>query len=116
VSEHRPEVADVFRQHGQEFLKRWGHTLSWQQIKALRDIGACQTWMLGAHVTQCDSCSHRASAFDSCRNRHCPKCQSIERDKWLARTSAELLPTAYSHVVFTLPQELAPLEDCRTRG
>jgi hypothetical protein len=53
VNEHRPEVADVFRQHGQEFLERWGHALSWQQIKALRDIGACQTWMLGAHVKQC---------------------------------------------------------------
>ena len=109
MTEHRPEVADVFRQHGQEFLKRWGHALSWQQIKALRDIGACQTWMLGAHVRQCDSCSHRAIAFDSCRNRHCPKCQSTDRDKWLARTSAELLPAPYSHVVFTLPQELAPL-------
>lgn len=109
MTEHRPEVADVFRQHGQEFLKRWGHALSWQQIKALRDIGACQTWMLGAHVRQCDSCSHRAIAFDSCRNRHCPKRQSTDRDKWLARTSAELLPAPYSHVVFTLPQELAPL-------
>lgn len=104
MTEHRPEVADVFRQHGQEFLERWGHALSWQQIKALRDIGACQTWMLGAHVKQCDSCAHRATAFDSCRNRHCPKCQSTDRDKWLERTSAELLPAPYSHVVFTLPK------------
>jgi hypothetical protein len=109
VTEHRPEVADVFRQHGQEFLERWGHALSWQQVKALRDIGACQTWLLGAHVKQCDSCSHRTTAFDSCRNRHCPKCQSTDRDKWLARTSTELLSAPYSHVVFTLPQQLAPL-------
>lgn len=109
MNQHRPEVADVFRQHGQEFLERWGHALSWQQIKALRDIGACQTWMLGAHVKQCDSCSHRDIAFNSCRNRHCPKCQSTARNKWLARTSTELLPTPYSHVVFTLPKELAPV-------
>ena len=109
MNEHRPEVADVFRQHGQEFLERWVHALSWQQIKALRDIGACQTWMLGAHVKQCNSCSHRTTAFNSCRYRHCPKCQSTDRDKWLARTSAELLPAPYSHVVFTLPQQLAPL-------
>ena len=54
MSQHRPEVADVFRQHGQEFLQRWGHTLNWQQIKALRDIGACQTWKPGVHVRQCE--------------------------------------------------------------
>jgi hypothetical protein len=107
VKEHRPEVADVFRQHGQEFLARWGHTLNWQQIKALRDIGACQTWKLGAHVRQCDSCAQQATAFNSCRNRHCPRCQSTARDRWLERTAKELLPVAYSHVVFTLPQQLS---------
>jgi hypothetical protein len=109
VSEHRPEVADVFRQHGQEFLQRWGHTLNWQQMKTLRDIGACQTWKLGAHLRQCDSCSHQVTAFNSCRNRHCPRCQSTARDKWLDRTAKELLPVAYSHVVFTLPKQLAPI-------
>jgi hypothetical protein len=109
VSEHRPEVADVFRQHGQEFLERWGHALSWQQIKALREIGACQTWRLGAHVRQCDSCGEQVTAFNSCRNRHCPRCQSTARDKWLERTAKELLPVPYSHVVFTLPKQLAPI-------
>jgi predicted RNA-binding Zn-ribbon protein involved in translation (DUF1610 family) len=109
VNEHRPEVADVFRQHGQEFLARWGHTLNWQQMKALRDIGACQTWKLGAHVRQCDSCAQQVMAFNSCRNRHCPRCQSTARDKWLERSSKELLPVAYSHVIFTLPKQLAPV-------
>jgi hypothetical protein len=109
VSQHRPEVADVFRQHGQEFLARWGHTLNWQQIKALRDIGACQTWKLGAHVRQCDSCAQQVTAFNSCRNRHCPRCQSTARDRWLERTATELLPVAYSHVVFTLPKQLSPV-------
>jgi Putative transposase/Transposase zinc-binding domain len=109
VSQHRPEAADVFRQHGQEFLARWGHTLNWQQIKALRDIGACQTWKLGAHVRQCDSCAQQATAFNSCRNRHCPRCQSTARDRWLERTARELLPVAYSHVVFTLPKQLSPV-------
>ncbi len=109
MSEHRPEVADVFRQHGQEFLQRWGHTLNWQQIKALRDIGACQTWKLGAHVRQCDSCSQQVTAFNSCRNRHCPRCQSTARNRWLDGTAKELLPVPYSHVVFTLPKQLAPI-------
>ena len=109
MNQHRPEVADVFRQHGQEFLARWGHTLNWQQIKALRDIGACQTWKLGAHVRQCDACAQLVAAFNSCRNRHCPRCQSTARDKWLERSSEELLPVAYSHVVFTLPKPLAPV-------
>jgi Putative transposase/Transposase zinc-binding domain len=107
VNEHRPEVADVFRQHGQEFLVRWGHTLNWQQIKALRDIGACQTWKLGAHVRQCDSCEQQVTAFNSCRNRHCPRCQSTARDRWLERTARELLPVPYSHMVFTLPKQLS---------
>ena len=107
MKEHRPEVADVFRQHGQEFLQRWGHTLNWQQIKALRDIGACQTWKLGAHVRQCDSCALQVTAFNSCRNRHCPRCQSTARNRWLERTAEELLPVAYSHVIFTLPKQLS---------
>jgi hypothetical protein len=107
VKEHRPEVADVFRQHGQEFLSRWGHTLNWQQIKALRDIGACQTWKLGAHIRQCDSCAQQVTAFNSCRNRHCPRCQSTARNRWLERTATELLPVAYSHMVFTLPKQLS---------
>jgi hypothetical protein len=109
VTGHRLEVADVFRQHEQEFLQRWGHTLSAHQLRAFRDICACRTAALGAHLEQCDHCPHQAIAYNSCRNRHCPKCQSTARDKWLEARSAELLPVPYCHVVFTLPQELSTL-------
>jgi hypothetical protein len=109
VNEHRLVVADVFRQHGEEFLKRWGHTVSPQQRKALRDIAACRTATLGGHIEQCDHCSHRVIAYNSCRNRHCPKCQSAARDRWLAERAKELLPVPYCHVVFTVPEQLAPL-------
>jgi len=109
VSEHRPEVADVIRQYGEEFLKRWGHTVSPQQRKALRDIGACRTASLGGHIEQCDECGHQLIAYNSCRNRHCPKCQSSARDRWLAERAKELLPVPYCHVVFTVPDRLAQL-------
>ena len=106
---HRLEVADVFRQHEQEFLQQWGYLLSAHQLRAFRDICACRTAVLGAHLEQCDHCPHQAIAYNSCRNRHCPKCQSTARDKWLKARSAELLPVPYCHVVFTLPQELSTL-------
>jgi Putative transposase/Transposase zinc-binding domain len=109
VSERRLEVADVFRQHEQEFLQRWGHALSAQQLRAFRDICACRTATLGAHIEECDTCSRQIIAYDSCRNRHCPKCQSTARDKWLTAQATDLLPVPYCHVVFTLPQELSPL-------
>jgi hypothetical protein len=108
VSRHRLEVADVFRQHEQEFLSQQGR-LSAPQLRAFRDICACRTAALGSHIEQCDNCSRQTIAYDSCRNRHCPKCQSSTRDKWLLARSAELLPVPYSHVVFTLPGELSEL-------
>jgi hypothetical protein len=107
--EPRLEVAEVFRQHEQEFLARWGNTLSSHQRKAFRDICACQTAALGARLQQCDRCSHQDLAFQSCRNRACPKCQSAAREKWLAKTARELLPVPYSHVTFTLPHQLCLL-------
>jgi hypothetical protein len=109
VNEHRLEVADVFRQHEQEFFARWGELLSSQQRKVFRDICACRTAACGARVEQCDHCCHQRLEFNSCRNRHCTKCQSRARDQWLARTAKELLPTSYCHVVFTLPGQLAGL-------
>lgn len=105
----RLEVAEVFRQHEQEFLARWGDTLSSPQRKAFRDICACQTAVLGARLQQCDHCSHEDLAFQSCRHRACPKCQSAAREKWLAKTAQELLPVPYSHVTFTLPHQLSLL-------
>jgi hypothetical protein len=109
VSEQRLEVADVFRQHGQEFLDRWGDVLSRQQVKAFRDIGACRTAALGTWVQQCDHCLHQSVEYRSCRNRHCPKCHSRARDQWLAERAKDILPVPYAHVIFTLPHELAPL-------
>ena len=106
---HRLEVADVFRQHGQEFLERWEDILSCPQRKAFRDISACRTAALGTQVQQCDHCGHQEIAYGSCRNRHCPKCHSRTRDEWLRDRAKEILPVPYCHVVFTLPRELAPL-------
>jgi hypothetical protein len=109
MNDHRLEVADIFRQHGQEFLDRWEYVLSREQRKAFRDIGACRTAALGTHVLQCDHCSHQLTEYRSCRNRHCPKCHSRARDQWLAARAEEVLPVPYSHVIFTLTHELAPL-------
>ena len=109
MTEHRLEVADVFHAHQGEFLQRWGHVLSNQQRKVLRDIGLCRTATLGTHLERCDRCSYETVAYDSCRNRHCPKCQSSARDRWLLKQAASLLPVPYAHVVFTVPKQLTPL-------
>jgi hypothetical protein len=109
MKEHRLEMADVFRQYGKKFLSRWGHTLSRQQRKAMRDIGICRTAALGGHVEECDYCFKRVTVFNSCRNRNCPKCHSRERDRWLAKQAEHMLPVPYCHVVFTVPDDLAPL-------
>jgi hypothetical protein len=109
MSEHRLEVADVFHAHQQDFLQRWGHVVSPQQRKVLRDIGLCRTAALGSHLERCDRCNYETVAYDSCRDRHCPKCQSTARDRWLLKQASSLLPVPYAHVVFTLPEQLAPL-------
>jgi hypothetical protein len=110
MSDHRLEVADVFRTYGDDFLAQWGHVLSREQRKAFEDIRACRTAALGGHVEQCDQCAHCAISYNSCRNRSCPKCQAAARAQWLAEREAELLPVEeYFHVVFTLPQQIARL-------
>jgi hypothetical protein len=109
MSEHRLEVADVFRTYEKDFFTRWGHVLSPQQKKAFAAIRDCRTAALGGHVDECDECGHRAISYNSCRNRHCPKCQAMARAKWLAEREAELLPVPYFHVVFTLPQQIGAL-------
>jgi hypothetical protein len=106
---HRLEVADVFHAYQHQFLQRWRHALSDQQRKVLRDIGLCRTAGLGTHLERCDRCSYETVAYDSCRNRHCPKCQSSARDRWLLKQAASLLPVPYAHVVFTVAEQLAPL-------
>ncbi|MGH9449153.1 MAG: IS91 family transposase [Terriglobia bacterium] len=103
------ELADIFRKHGSAFLEAFGDTLSRDQKKALRDITVCRTAVLGGYVEQCDQCGHRQIAYRSCRNRHCPKCQAATRAVWLEQQASALLPVEYFHVVFTLPQSIAPL-------
>jgi hypothetical protein len=103
------EVADVFRRHGDAFLDRYGGGLSREQRRVLRDVTACRTAALGGHVEQCDRCGHRQVAYNSCRNRHCPKCQATAAADWMQAREAELLPAEYFHLVFTLPASLGPI-------
>ena len=103
------ELADIVRVHGPAFLTTFVDSLTTQQKKALRDISLCRTAALGGHVEQCDECGHRTISYCSCRNRHCPKCHSEGSAAWFEQRAAELLPVEYFHVVFTLPQSLAPL-------
>jgi hypothetical protein len=103
------EVADLIRTAGSAFLERNRQWLGWQQRKVLLAIARCRTAALGGHLDQCTRCGHRAISYNSCRNRHCPKCQIAARDRWIAARQKELLPTRYVHVVFTLPAQLAPL-------
>ena len=103
------EVADIIRSAGNGFIERNRSHLGWQQLKVLRAVKHCRTAALGGHLDQCSRCGYRAISFYSCRNRHCPKCQTNARNKWLAARSDELLGVTYSHVVFTLPHELAAL-------
>jgi hypothetical protein len=103
------EVADLIRSAGTAFLERNRQWLRWKHIKVLLAIARCRTAGLGGHIDQCTRCGHRAISYNSCRNRHCPKCQTAARDRWIAARQKELLPTRYVHVVFTLPAQLAPL-------
>jgi hypothetical protein len=103
------EVADLIRTAGAAFLERNRHWLSWKHVKVMLAIARCRTAALGGHLDECTRCGHRAISYNSCRNRHCPKCQTAARERWIAARQRELLPTRYVHVVFTLPRELAPL-------
>ena len=103
------EVADVIASHGEAFLHQYGRHLRPIQKKALRDLARCRTAALGGHVERCLDCGHERIAYNSCRNRHCPKCQALARARWLEREAKYLLPVEYHHVVFTLPAELAEL-------
>ena len=105
----RFEVADIIRAHGGEFLDTYGDTTSPEQRRALADLARCRTAALGGHVEECDRCGHRQVAYNSCRNRHCPRCQGGGAARWVEDRAAELLPVEYFHVVFTLPAALAPI-------
>jgi hypothetical protein len=100
------EVADVIRHYGDGFLDRYGSRLSAVQRQALRDLARCRTAELGGHVEHCLDCGQERVAYNSCRNRHCPKCQALARARWLQQQAQHLLPVEYHHVVFTLPAQL----------
>jgi hypothetical protein len=103
------EVADIVRAVGNRFWEKRKSHFAWVHRKVLDAIVRCRTAALGGHRDQCVSCGHQAISFNSCRNRHCPKCQGNARAKWLEARSAELLPVPYFHIVFTLPHQLSAL-------
>lgn len=101
------EVADVVREHGDAFVSHQSGRISTAKRRVLEAIGTCRTAAQGGHVEKCEACGHARIAYNSCRNRHCPKCQGLAREQWLAERQAELLPVGYFHIVFTLPRELS---------
>ena len=105
----RLEVADIFRAHGAVWRKANAGHISLGQLKVMSAIETCRTAALGGHVERCEDCAHQRVAYNSCRNRHCPKCQSAAARQWLAEREAELLPVPYYHVVFTLPAAIGAI-------
>ena len=103
----QPELADIFRKYGEDY--RRSHFLSAEQSKTMHHIEICRTAVLGGHSEACDHCGFKQNSYNSCRDRHCPKCQTLVKEKWLNNRKAELLPCPYFHNVFTLPHELNPL-------
>jgi hypothetical protein len=103
------EVADVFRSHGPAYRESHGQRIPLRHLRAMRAIEVCRTAALGGHVEACDHCGTLRVSYNSCRNRHCPKCQGLAKERWLEDRKKDLLPTGYFHVVFTLPDSLRPL-------
>ena len=101
------EDADIFRDHGAAWRRDNAGHVSLEQMKVMSAIERCRTAALGGHVARCQDCPHTVIAYNSCRNRHCPKCQSAAAAEWLAAREADLLPVGYFHVVFTLPAAIA---------
>ena len=102
-----PEVQDVFTQYGAAYCQ--SHKLSLAQYRAMNAIQSCRTSQLGGHMDRCPSCGYEKPSYNSCRNRHCPKCQTFSKERWIDAQKANLLDVGYFHVVFTVPQELNPL-------
>ncbi len=103
------EIADIFRRHGPAWRAVHAGHVSLAQLKVMSAIETCRTAALGGHIEGCEDCGHRRIAYNSCRNRHCPKCQGAAAREWLAAREADLLPVGYFHVVFTLPAEIADI-------
>ena len=109
VSRPPLEVADIFHRHGAAWRAAHAGHLSLDQLKVMAAIETCRTAALGGHVEACEDCGHTRIAYNSCRTRHCPKCQGAAAREWLAAREADLLPVGYFHVVFTLPAEIADI-------
>jgi ssDNA-binding Zn-finger/Zn-ribbon topoisomerase 1 len=109
VSRPALEIADIFREHGAAWRSANAGHVSLDQLKVMSAIERCRTAALGGHVMRCEKCSHTLIAYNSCRNRHCPKCQAAAAKEWLAEREAELLPVPYFHVVFSLPARIADI-------
>jgi Transposase zinc-binding domain len=109
VSRPRLEVAEVFHRHGATWRRANAGHVSLAQLKVMSAIEQCRSAALGGHVERCQDCGHSRIAYNSCRNRHCPKCQGAAAKDWLAAREADLLPVGYFHLVFTLPAEIAPI-------
>src|SRR5580765_4007105 len=103
------EVADIFRAHGPAWRQAQQGHLSLGQLKVMSAIGQCRSAALGGHVLRCEACAQVQIAYNSCRNRHCPKCQASAARRWLEARQADLLPVEYYHVVFTLPAPIADI-------
>jgi hypothetical protein len=103
------EVADVFHRHGADYRHEHEGHLGRVERRVMAAVEACRTAALGGHAERCVDCGLVRQAYNSCRNRHCPKCQGLARDQWLAERQAELLPVPYFHVVFTLPAQIAEI-------
>ncbi len=108
------ELGEIVRQHGERYVATPA-AMSVQQQNVLRALGQCRTAALGGHLEACDRCGHSRAVYHSCRNRHCPKCQTLAQANWLEARRADLLPVDYFHVVFTLPHQLCPLALYRPR-
>jgi hypothetical protein len=109
VRRPRLEVADIFHRHGADWRRANAGHVSLGQLQVMSAIEQCRSAALGGHVERCEDCGHSRIAYNSCRNRHCPKCQGAAAQDWLAARAADLLPVGYFHVVFTLPAEIAPI-------
>jgi predicted Zn-ribbon and HTH transcriptional regulator len=107
------EVADIFRVHGQEYLRE--HALSAEQQKVMAHILACRTEVLGGHLETCDQCGYQEQSYNSCGDRHCPKCQALVQSQWIEKRKERTLPTHYFHLVFTLPDQLRSLALCNRK-
>src|SRR6266705_677879 len=103
------EVADIFRRYGAAYREQHGASMSTTQRRVMTAIELCRTAALGGHLERCDECGHERNCFNSCRDRHCPKCQSLARAQWIEDRQSELLEVPYFHVVFTVPEEIAAI-------